>query len=130
MLVDYGLGKSVHGYIKRGGDRMRLIARLPDQDQVGALVDSLKNAGFDRNDMIISDMDKVAKSSKESLKEDILVQTELESIRVGQTGTYVDSIEGLQGRTGIIVAVELPKHSGDKVRSIMEQSGAIEIIQD
>lgn len=109
---------------------MRLIARLPDQDQVGALVDSLKNAGFDRVDMIISDMDKEAKSSKESLKEDILVQTELESIRVGQTGTYADSIEGLKGRTGIIVAVELPKHSGDKVRSIMEQSGAIEIIQD
>ena len=35
---------------------MRLIAVLPDVRQVGFLVDSLRNAGFDRKDLIISDL--------------------------------------------------------------------------
>jgi len=37
---------------------MRLIGRFPDERQVGSVVDSLKNAGFDRKDMIITDLAK------------------------------------------------------------------------
>lgn len=37
---------------------MRLIARFPDQRQASALVDSLRNGGFDRGDMIVSDLAK------------------------------------------------------------------------
>ena len=35
---------------------MRLVARIPDERQVSALVDSLRNIGFDRGDMIISSL--------------------------------------------------------------------------
>ena len=35
---------------------MRIVARMEDTKQVSFLVDSLRNAGFDRQDMIISDL--------------------------------------------------------------------------
>jgi len=37
---------------------MRIVALMPDEGQVGFLVDSLRNEGFDRKDMIISDLAK------------------------------------------------------------------------
>lgn len=39
---------------------MKITAVLPTQDMAGALVDTLKKMGFDRNDMIITDMKKSA----------------------------------------------------------------------
>lgn len=109
---------------------LRLIARFPEQDQVGFLVDSLKNAGFDRQDMIISDLAQEPESPQEMLTEVPLIKTERDSIQVGETGTFGAGVKGLKGRKGIIVAVELPKHATDQVRAIMEQSGAVEIVQD
>lgn len=109
---------------------MRLIARLRDREQVGFLVDSLKNAGFDRKDMIISDAAKEQPDPGEMLEEVPLVKTERDSIRVGEHGTLTDGVRGLRGRMGVIVAVELPKHAAARVRELMEQSGAVEIVQD
>ncbi|MGE5418212.1 MAG: hypothetical protein ACM3UZ_15850 [Acidobacteriota bacterium] len=111
---------------------MRLIARMVDRDQIGALVDSLKNAGFDRDDMVISDLEKELpwKTTDDALNDIALVKTEVDSIGVGVSMRYADGIEGLKGRDGVIVAVEMPKKSADKIRAIMEQSGAAEIIQD
>lgn len=109
---------------------MRLIARFPDQRQVGALVDSLRNAGFDRADMIISDMadTQVFDTTEEAAQEISFIKTERNGL--GEKGSFASGIKGLEGETGIIVAVKTPKHESTIVRSIMEQSGAAEIVED
>lgn len=108
---------------------MRLIARFPDKTQVGSLVDSLRNSGFDRKDMIISDLEDNEKlDMNEALEEVILIKTEQDSLT--SAAPYAEGFKELRGRKGIIVAVETPKHAGDRVRALMEQSGAAEIIQD
>lgn len=109
---------------------MRIIGRFPDQRQVGAFVDSAKNIGFDRKDMIITDLAKEQHwSTIEEAAEDItLVKTETDD--AAEIKTFADGIKGLDGEVGLIVSVKTPKHSGDKVRNLMEQSGAVEVIQE
>lgn len=112
---------------------MRLIARMPDTRQVGFLVDTLRNGGFDRKDMIISDLaktDDARRRNPEEVADEIaFIKTEREGL--WEAGAFADGIKGLDpGKKGILVAVETPKHEADRVRSMMEQSGAIEIIQD
>ncbi|HHW40300.1 MAG TPA: hypothetical protein GXX19_03980 [Syntrophomonadaceae bacterium] len=111
---------------------MRLIARFPNKEQVGSLVYALKQAGFDRGDMIISELEEEQKwdSFEEAVREETLVETGRDSIRPGEVEPFGEGIKGLKGKKGIIVAVEAPKHESDRVRAIMEQSGAVEIIQD
>ena len=109
---------------------MRLIARFPDQRQVGALVDSLKNAGFDRKDMIISDLadTQVFDTVEEASQEISFIKTERNGL--GEIESFASGLKGIEGKQGIIVAVKTPKHESTIVRSIMEQSGAVEIAQD
>ncbi|AGL01745.1 hypothetical protein [Desulfoscipio gibsoniae] len=112
---------------------MRIIARVPDQKQVGFLVDTLRNGGFDRKDMIISDLAKAddeRKTSSEEMADEVaFVKTEREGL--WEAGPYADGIKGLEhGKRGFIVAVETSKHEASRVRAMMEQSGAVEIIQD
>lgn len=109
---------------------MRLIARFPDQRQVGALIDSLRNAGFDRKDMIISDLadTQVFDTVEEASQEISFIKTERNGL--GEIESFASGIKGIEGKQGIIVAVKTPKHESTIVRSIMEQSGAVEIVQD
>lgn len=109
---------------------MRLIARFPDQRQVGALVDSLRNAGFDRKDMIISDLadTQVFDTVEEAAEELSFIKTERNGL--GEIEGFASGIKGLEGKEGIIVAVKTPKHESTIVRSLMEQAGAVEIVQD
>jgi len=109
---------------------MRLIARFRDQQQVSSLVDTLRNAGFDRKDMIISDLADRQKyrTVEEAAEEIAFVKTEREGL--GEIGTFADGVKGLRSRRGLIVAVETPKHESDRVRSFMQLAGAEEIIQD
>ena len=109
---------------------MRIVARFPDQRQVGALVDSLKNAGFDRKGMIISDLadTQVFNTTEEAAQEVSFTKTERNGL--GEIESFTSGIKSLEGKEGIIVAVKTPKHESTIVRSIMEQSGAVEIVQD
>ncbi len=110
---------------------MRLIGRFPDQRQVGALVDTLRNNGFDRDDMIISDLAEEQKfSSAEEATEAGMIFIKSERDGLGEIGTFADGVKGLKGKEGIIVSVKTPKHDSSKVREMMEQSGAAEIVQD
>lgn len=110
---------------------VRIVGRFLDQRQVGHLVDSLRNIGFDRKDMIISNLaDEQRKSAEEVIKEQILITSERDSIRLGETLSFGKGIKELKGKEGTIVAVEAPKRESDRIRSIMLQSGAVEIIQD
>lgn len=109
---------------------MRLIAVFPDQHQASALIDTLKKGGFDRNDMIVSDLAKEQefRTLEEAAKEITFIKTERDGL--GEFETFASGITGLESKRGIIVAVKTPKHEGDRVRSYMEQSGAVEIVQD
>jgi hypothetical protein len=113
-----------------GGDTMRIIGRFPDARQVSAFVDSSRHIGLDRKDMIISNLanDEPWSSIEEASKNSILIKSETDDIN--HTQAFSTTIKDLEGDTGIVVAVKVPKHTTDKVRSIMEQSGAVEIIQD
>ncbi len=109
---------------------MRIVARFPDQHQASALIDSLRNAGFDRKDMIVSDLAKepVWNTTEEAAQEMTFIKSEREGL--GEIETFGSGIKGLKGDSGIIVAVKTPKHKSDRVRSLAEQSGAVEIVQD
>ncbi|MBC9784612.1 hypothetical protein H1S01_08820 [Heliobacterium chlorum] len=109
---------------------MRLIARFMNKEQVSALVDSLRNAGFDRKDMIISDLWEEQKweNFEDAAKEVAFIKMERDGL--GEVETFGDGIPEMRGKEGIIVAVEMPKHESDRVRTIMRQSGAVEIVQD
>ncbi|MFZ5352833.1 MAG: hypothetical protein ACOZCL_08935 [Bacillota bacterium] len=109
---------------------MRIIGRFPDQRQVSGFIDSIKNAGFDRKDMIISNLADAESfhSVKEAAENTIFIKSERDEL--GSTEGFAAGIEGLKGKTGIVVAVHTPKHESDRVRAIMEQQGAVEIIQD
>ncbi|MCX7747917.1 MAG: hypothetical protein N2645_13670 [Clostridia bacterium] len=110
---------------------MRLVARIPDQRQVGALVDSLKNIGLQRSDMVISDLAEVQEyGSVEEAIDAGISMTKTERDGLGELKPFAAGVKGLEGDEGIIVAVKVPKHKLDRIRSIMEQSGAVEIIQD
>lgn len=109
---------------------MRLIAVMPDQRQAGFLVDSLRNGGFDRKDLIVSSLaeDESWHRPEEANEEVAFIKTEREGL--WETGTFANGIKGLKSTEGVIVAVEAPKHESDRIRVMMEQSGAVEIIQD
>ncbi len=112
---------------------MRLIARVSDRQQVGFLIDSLRHIGLDRKDMIVSDMgdaelDRHDDPAQEA-DEFAFIKTERDGL--WETDAFSDGVKGLDpAEPGIIVAVEIAKHQADRVRSIMEQSGAAQIIQD
>ncbi len=104
---------------------MRIIGVFPRDDQVGAVVDSLKNAGFDRKDMIISDIGKTPK--RHSTMDDVYIKTESESLQeLPSLSNTLDNKSYMK----IIVSVELPQGDSSRVIEIMEQSGAIKIYQD
>lgn len=109
---------------------MRLVGRFPNNKQVSSLVDSLRNIGYDRGDMIISDLakDKKFNSVEEAAEEITFIKTERDGL--GEYETFGSGIEGLKGNEGIIVAVKAPKNEINRIRSLMEQSGAVEIVQD
>lgn len=109
---------------------MRLIARLPDTKQASFLVDSLRNGGFDRKDLIVSDLakDQNWNSPEQAADEVSFIKTERDGL--WEIASYASGIKDLRGNEGILVAVEAPKRDATRIRSMMEQSGAVEIIQD
>lgn len=109
---------------------MRLIARMPDRQQVGALLDSLKNMGIERSDMVVSDMagEQEFRSVEEATEKGIsMIKTERNSLN--DVRPFTEGIDGTEGETGIIVTVNAPRHGAAKIKEIMEQSEAIEIEQ-
>jgi len=104
----------------------RIIGVLPDQRQASGLIDSLRNAGFDRKDMIVSDMNKSFDEMNDP-EETAYIKTEREGL--WEMDAYTDFLLG-KADEGIVVAVEAPKHEAARIREIMEQSGASRIIQD
>lgn len=104
---------------------MRVIGILPDEERVGNLIDSLQNAGINREDIIVSDVYKTKK--RKSVMDKVFIKTETESI--SDTTAFTDSLKEDMD-SGIVVAVEMPKHKTSRIREIMEQNGAKTVFQD
>lgn len=106
---------------------MKITAVMPRRDQASALVDSLKNIGFDRKDMIITDMYKSMEDLGNMIDNTIDLKTEREGFgeKKPYTDFYLDDAE-----YGILVSLEAPRNELNKIREIMEQCGATNIIQD
>lgn len=109
---------------------MRVVGRFENIKQVNSAVDSLRNIGLDRGDMIITDLarEEEFKSMEDASKEIILTKTERDSL--GNYGNYPNTVAGLKGDMGIVVAVEVSKHMGTRVKDILDEQGAVEIIED
>jgi len=106
---------------------MRLIAIMPGPQQVGFLVDSLRNAGFDRKDMVIADMAAATGADPRAGEELAYIQTERDELweKEPWARQFLDAYRG----TGIAVAVEMSRHNAPEVREIMEKSGALKILE-
>ncbi|CEP68965.1 Uncharacterized [Moorella glycerini] len=106
----------------------RVIGIMPNQEQVGGLIDSLKNAGFDRKDMVVASLSR-SFTEWENPDEIAYLKTERDELWQEGTDTYTDFLAASAGQ-GVAVAVEAPRHELARIREIMEQNGAAKIIQD
>ncbi|WP_432401355.1 hypothetical protein [Wukongibacter sp. M2B1] len=102
---------------------MRLIGVFERENQIGGLVDSLKNDGIDRSDIIISDKPKT--NNRHSALDEVYIKSESDSLR--GISTLSDEFPE-ESEKGILVAVEIPKKNVSHVREIMEQSGATKVL--
>jgi hypothetical protein len=109
---------------------MRVIGKFRDGRDVNGLVDSLRNIGLDRKDMIISNTsaDEQYDTLEGAARETILIKNETDS--VNDMESFASGIAQLRGNDGIIVAVEVPKNFSNRVQGIMEDSGAVEVFRD
>lgn len=105
---------------------MKITGVFPRQEQVGAFIDSLKNIGFDRKDMIISDMGKSLEGSGDP---DNVIDIKTEKEGLGEKGAYTDDFLNT-AEYGILVTLDIPKKEISKVIEIMEEHGATNIIED
>ncbi|MDF2984989.1 MAG: hypothetical protein K0R50_499 [Eubacterium sp.] len=116
----------------KGGIDIHIIGRFLDPGQVGGLVDTLKNSGIQRRDMVISAMDE---EKFQSMRNDVkdnrtssVVKTDQDD--PGQLEAFVESVNDLSDLhddAGIVVYVKAARHKAQEVKSVMEQSGAVEI---
>lgn len=83
---------------------MHLIARFRDRQQVSSFADTLRNEGFDRKEMIISDPAerRQYRTAEEAAAEIAFVRTEREGL--GGIGTFADGVKGC----GAAGALSLP----------------------
>jgi len=102
---------------------MRLVGVFKRENQIGGLVDSLKNSGINRSDIIISDKPKT--NNRHSALDEVYIKSESDSL--AGISTLSDTLPN-EAKEGILVAVEVPKKNTAEVREIMEQSGASKIL--
>lgn len=109
---------------------MRVIGKFRDGRDVSGLVDSLRNIGLDRKDMIISNTsaDEQYDTAEGEARQTVLIKNETDSINDRES--FASGIAQLRGNEGIIVSVEVPKKFSSRVQGIMEDSGAVEVYRD
>ncbi|MDI6602389.1 MAG: hypothetical protein QME46_11540 [Thermoanaerobacteraceae bacterium] len=106
---------------------MRVIGIFSREEQASAAIDSLKNMGFDRKDMIVSDANKFFNEDRRDSAMIIDIETEREGL--SEKDAFADFIAD-EGEYGIILSVEALKNKNDLIKEVMIQSGARKIIDD
>lgn len=102
----------------------RVIGKFGSDGRIGELVAALKEAGFPRQDMIISN----ATEPVVDLGDVNFLQTETEQL--GGTDTYAQSIDMQLARGQTLVAVETSKHRRDELVDAMRRFGARQVKVD
>ncbi|MDP4181107.1 MAG: hypothetical protein Q8942_08460 [Bacillota bacterium] len=92
------------------------------------MVDSLKNSGIQRRDMIISayDQEKFESMSEDADRSDPVIMSDQDDN--GELKAFVEGVKHLDEEDGIVVSVKVARHKAQEVKSVMEQSGAFEIV--
>lgn len=109
---------------------MNITATMVNKEQAKDLVDSLRYIGFEQSDINIRQVSQQRdRNDFEETAEEI---TFIDTMRDGQwkIEPLRQDMKGLNSKEGIIVTVEATRRDADKVRLMMEQSGAIEVIQE
>lgn len=109
---------------------MHIIGKFNDQTQVGGLVDTLKNSGILRKDIIISNYDEEKFAEMESDLHSTIPSLKTQKFDQNQLEAFVQNVKQLDEGIGIVVSVRCAKHKGQEVKAVMDQSGAVEIIGD
>lgn len=110
-----------------GGYIMHIIGVFSEPSDVGGLVDSLKNSQIQRRDMIISAYDQEKLDKMEAVTKAPVTNNMADQEDLGELETFVDGVKDLEQTNGILVCVKCSKHKSHEVKSVMEQSGAVEI---
>jgi len=107
---------------------IKIIGRFLEPGQVGGVVDVLKNSGIQRRDMIISSYDEQKfQSMIDDVKDNHINATiKTDQDDPGQLESFVNGVTALSEDSGIVVFVKCARHKAQEVKSIMEQSGAME----
>jgi hypothetical protein len=114
----------------QGGILIHIIGKFLEPSQVGGLVDTLKNSGIQRRDMIISAYDE---EKFEGMRENANQPTPVimsDQDDVGELKAFAQNVQKLDEEDGIVVSVKVAKKKAPEVKSVMEQSGAFEIVVD
>jgi hypothetical protein len=114
----------------QGGIDIHILGRFNDQSQIGGLVDTLKNSGIQRRDIIISDFDNVKFDSMTTDTDPARPVIMSDQDDPGELKAFVQGVKELEEDNGIVVFVKAARKKAQEVKSVMEQSGAIEIIED
>jgi hypothetical protein len=109
---------------------MHLIGKFIEPGQVGGLVDTLKNSGIQRRDMIISAYDEEKFEKMKSAIDTRVTNIMSDKDALGELQAFVNGIDELDESNGIVVSVKAPRHKAQEVKSVMEQAGAVEIFVD
>ncbi len=96
------------------------------------MVDTLKNSGIQRRDMIISSYDEEKFQNMINDVNDNHTNATFKTDQddPGQLQSFVNGITALTEDSGIVVFVKCARHKAQEVKSVMEQSGAEEIKMD
>lgn len=109
---------------------MHLMGKFLDPSEVGGVVDTLKNSGIQRRDMIISTYAQEKFEEMEAQTESSITNIKSDQDDLGEIQTFVEGVKLLDESNGIVVSVKAARHKAQEVKSVMEQSGAVEIIVD
>lgn len=114
----------------QGGIIIHIIGRFLEPGQVGGLIDTLKNSGINRRDMIVSSYDEEKFESMEVEADPQNPVSYSDQDDFGELKSFVEGINEFEEHDGIVVSVKCPRHKSQEVKSVMEQSGATEIVVD
>lgn len=100
----------------------RVIGIFPDQSQASACISDLKEAGFDRKDIIVS------KFKDDEGEMDIAIKNETDAITGNETFAEMNDLQG--AGDGVIVSVEVPIYRRGVVAELMRQRGVSDLRLD
>ena len=109
---------------------MHIIGKFDDPTQVGGLIDTLKNSGILRKDIIISNYDEEKFSEMETELNSPTPSLMTEKFDRNQLEAFIQNVKQLSEENGIVVSVRCAKHKAQEVKSVMQQSGVSEIVVD